>query len=118
MRYLRNVRDGTIYEWSDYLAANKLCVEVTEQEAFPEKFIPTDTLSAARKRQQETKTTLDFSTAEAQIPDQGPQPNHELNADASRNLPPIAGVGAGLAVPVAPAAKAEAPAASDAQPEG
>ena len=39
-RYLRNRRDGTIYHWNEILAENILCEEVTEEEAFPEKFIP------------------------------------------------------------------------------
>ena len=40
MRYLRNTKDGFIYEWNAILAENSLCVEVSEQEAYPEKFIP------------------------------------------------------------------------------
>ena len=39
MRYLRNIKDGFIYEWNEILASNPLCREVTEQEAYPERFI-------------------------------------------------------------------------------
>lgn len=40
MKYLRNRNDGFIYPWNEYLAANPLCEEVTEEQAFPEKFEP------------------------------------------------------------------------------
>lgn len=78
MRYLRNKRDGTIYEWDEILAENALCEEVSEQEAFPEKFIP--------KKQKGRKTGLALETEvipEEEI-DLG---NPDINADASRNLP-------------------------------
>tara|TARA_R110000824_G_scaffold61410_1_gene163301 strand:- start:2238 stop:2612 length:375 start_codon:yes stop_codon:yes gene_type:complete len=39
-RWLRNKRDGTIYGWTQVLANNPLVEEVTEEVAFPEKFIP------------------------------------------------------------------------------
>lgn len=40
MKYLRNRNDGFIYPWNEYLAANPICEEVTEEQAFPEKFEP------------------------------------------------------------------------------
>ena len=39
IRYLRNRVDGFIYEWSAQLAAHPKCEEVTEEEAYPERFI-------------------------------------------------------------------------------
>jgi hypothetical protein len=39
-RYLRNKVDGTIYHWGPILAKNPRCEEVTEEEAFPERFLP------------------------------------------------------------------------------
>lgn len=39
-RYLRHKFDGTIYHWGEILAANPKCEEVTEEEAFPERFLP------------------------------------------------------------------------------
>lgn len=39
-RWLRNRVDGTIYGWDPYLAANPKCEEVTEEQAFPERFRP------------------------------------------------------------------------------
>jgi hypothetical protein len=39
MKYLKNKTDGTIYEWDEILAANPKCEEVTEEEAYPERFL-------------------------------------------------------------------------------
>ena len=39
-RWLKNIKDGEIYGWNEILAANPLTKEVTEEEAFPQKFIP------------------------------------------------------------------------------
>lgn len=75
MRYLRD-RAGTIYEWNEILAANPACTEITEEEAFPEKFIP--------KKQKGRKTGLALETAD--IPEE-PVGNEDVNADASKDLP-------------------------------
>jgi len=78
MRYLRNKRDGTIYEWDAILAENPMCEEVSEQDAFPEKFIP--------KKQKGRKTGLVLETEV--IPEESIDVgNPDINADASRNLP-------------------------------
>lgn len=78
MRYLRNTRDGTIYEWDEILAENAICEEVTEEEAFPEKFIP--------KKQKGRKTGLALET-EGVVEESVEVGNPDINADASRNLP-------------------------------
>jgi hypothetical protein len=78
-RYLRNKKDGFIYDWNPILAENPLCEEVTEEEAFPEKFIP--------KKQRGRKSDLDLATPEEQIPEAPPVTNEEVNAEASRGLP-------------------------------
>ena len=78
-RYLRNRKDGFIYDWNPILAENTLCEEVTEEEAFPEKFIP--------KKQRGRKSDLDLATPEEQIPEAPPITNEEVNAEASRGLP-------------------------------
>lgn len=54
IRYLRNRKDGFIYEWDPILAANILCEEVTEEEAYPERFIP--------KAQKGRKAQVDLTT--------------------------------------------------------
>lgn len=39
IRYLRNKVDGFIYEYDEILAKNAKCEEVSEQEAYPERFV-------------------------------------------------------------------------------
>lgn len=78
-RYLRNKRDGFIYDYTELLAENPMVEEVTEEEAFPEKFIP--------KKQTGRKTALKLETPVEEIPVEPPVVNAELNADASRGLP-------------------------------
>ena len=78
MRYLRD-RNGFVYEWNEILAENPLCEEVTEEEAFPEKFIP--------KKQKGRKSGLKLETPETEIPAEPPYENAELNAEASKGLP-------------------------------
>jgi len=75
-RYLRNTRDGFIYDWNPILAENALCEEVTEEEAFPERFIP--------KAQKGRKAKIDLSTED--IPEEPAVENTELNLEASRGL--------------------------------
>ena len=75
-RFLRNKRDGFIYDWNEILSENSLCEEVTEEEAFPERFIP--------QTQNGRKAKLDLSTGN--IPEEPVVENVELNAEASRGL--------------------------------
>ena len=75
-RYLRNTRDGFIYDWNPILAENALCEEVTEEEAFPENFIP--------KAQKGRKSKIDLSTED--IPEEPAVENTELGIEASRGL--------------------------------
>lgn len=75
-RYLRNIKDGFIYDWNPILAENALCEEVTEEEAFPERFIP--------KAQKGRKPKLDLSTDV--VPEEPAIENAELNTEASRGL--------------------------------
>ena len=75
-RFLRNKRDGFIYDWNPILAENPMCEEVTEEEAFPEKFVP--------KKQKGRKSGLALETDE--IPEEPVVVNEELNIEASRGL--------------------------------
>jgi hypothetical protein len=77
-RYLRNTKDGFIYDWNPILAENILCEEVTEEEAFPENFVP--------KAQKGRKSVLKLDTPDEVIPE-APVGNEELNAEASKGLP-------------------------------
>lgn len=84
MRYLRHKKDGFIYGWHPILAANELCEEISEQEAFPERFVPPHvTLDVVKAKQR--KGALDLSTAS--IPEPPVYTPPELAADASRRLP-------------------------------
>lgn len=80
MRYLRNKNDGFIYEWNEILSKNVLCEEVTEEEAYPERFL-TPSVEKAKRR---TKR-LELSTDD--IPEEPVYTSPELSADASRDLP-------------------------------
>lgn len=80
MRYLRNKNDGFIYEWDEILSKNVLCEEVTEEEAYPERFL-TPSVEKAKRR---TKR-LELSTDD--IPEEPVYTSPELSADASRDLP-------------------------------
>jgi hypothetical protein len=87
MRYLRNKKDGFIYEWHPILAENPLCEEVTEQEAYPERFITPaieEKIEEVVKTRAKRKSKLDLTTEN--IPEQLAFFSEELNADASRGL--------------------------------
>lgn len=73
-RFLRNKKDGFIYDWNPILADNVLVEEVTEEEAYPELFIPK--LQKGRK----SKLELDSDIPEA------PTGNPDLGQDASKGL--------------------------------
>lgn len=76
MRYLRNKKDGFIYDWHPILAENPLCEEVTEEEAYPERFVP--------KAQKGRKSKLALETED--VPEEPAIVNEELNIEASRGL--------------------------------
>jgi hypothetical protein len=80
MQYLRNKNDGFIYEWHPVLAKNPLCEEVTEQEAYPERFMTTS-VEKAKKRTKKIELVADDNLTEPV------NSSAELSADASRNLP-------------------------------
>lgn len=75
MRYLRD-KTGFIYEWNEILAENPDCEEVTEEQAFPEKFIPA--------KQKGRKTGLALETKD--IPEAPVLTNEDLNLEASQGL--------------------------------
>lgn len=62
-RWLRNKRDGTIYGWTQVLANNPLVEEVTEEVAFPEKFIP----KAQKTRASDLKLATDEDSVEEAV---------------------------------------------------
>lgn len=78
-KYIRVRKDGFIYEYNDILAQNPECEVVSEEEAYPERFMP----SHVTKRK--NKNNLDLSTAE--IPEPPVYTPPELAAEASKGLP-------------------------------
>ena len=86
IRYLKSRKDGWIFEWDPILDKNPNLYEVTEEEAYPERFIPTAAIEAvAAKRGRKKRDSVDLFTAE--IPEEPVPTNDALNAEASRGLP-------------------------------
>lgn len=86
IRYLKSRKDGWIYEWDPILDKNPHLYEVTEEEAFPERFIPKAAIEAlAVKRGRKKRESVDLFTAD--IPEAPAVTNDVLNAEASRGLP-------------------------------
>lgn len=85
MKYLRNKVDGTIYEWDEILAKNPKCEEVTEEEAYPERFVKPEMVENVEKVRKRTKKALDLTTAE--VPEPPVYTDPELSAEASKGLP-------------------------------
>lgn len=87
--YIRVKSDGFIYDWNPIMAASPECEEITEQEAFPDRFM---TASAAKKiadlnkpkRGRGPRKGLDLAT---DIPEEPVYTDPELAAEASRGWP-------------------------------
>ena len=75
-KWLRNIKDGEIYGWNAILAESPLTEEVTEEEAFPEKFMT--------KKQRGRPAKVDLKTEE--IPDPKGETPPELAEEASKGL--------------------------------
>lgn len=73
MKYLRHKTKGTIYGWNGYLAEHPNIEEVSEEQAFPEKFAP----KVAKGR----KAKVDLSTDGVFEP-----PQDDLFADLNAEL--------------------------------
>ena len=84
MKYIKNKVDGTIYEWDEILAKNPKCEEVTEEQAYPERFIKEEMNDTVKKVRSRTKTSLSLDTKEIHEPPEFS--NEELNQEASRGL--------------------------------
>ncbi len=79
MRYLKNKVDGFIYEWNEILAKNPKCEEVTEEEAFPERFV-TPAVEKAKRRTKKLDLSGDDNSENT------PYTPPELAEDAARGL--------------------------------
>ena len=74
-RWLRNTKDGEIYGWNQILADNPLTEEVTEEQAFPEKFMT--------KTQKSRKPKVNLKTKEVVKPN---DKSIELREEATRSV--------------------------------
>lgn len=88
IRYLKSRKDGWIFEWDPILANNPNLYEVTEEEAYPERFIPTEVIArveeVAAKKGRKKREPIDLSTDD--IPEEPAYTNEELNAEASKGV--------------------------------
>lgn len=75
MQYLRQREDGFIYEWNEIMAANLKMEEVSEMEAYPERFVK------GGKRKAQVNLNTDDDDLDP------PVDNAVLNASASKGLP-------------------------------
>lgn len=89
--YIRVKKDGFIYDYNEILAKNAECEVVSEEIAYPERFIPVAVahriadavvLPASGKKK---KAALDLSTTD--IPEAPAYTSPELAAEASRGIP-------------------------------
>jgi hypothetical protein len=86
IRYLKSRKDGWIFEWDPILDKNPLLYEVTEEEAYPERFVPVEAVEAvAARRGRPRRQQLDLSTEV--IPEEPAYTNEALNLEASKGLP-------------------------------
>ena len=87
--YIRVKRDGFVYDYNEILAKNPDCEVVTEEVAYPERFVPAHALERVEPVKAARKTTrkaaLDLTTAD--IPEAPPYTSPELAEEASRGLP-------------------------------
>jgi hypothetical protein len=87
--YIRVKKDGFIYDFNPILAKNPDCEVVSEEIAYPERFIPPAAVQrvaeAAKVAGRKKKGALDLSTAD--IPEAPAYTPPELAEEASRGLP-------------------------------
>lgn len=87
--YIRVKKDGFIYDYNERLAVHPSCEVISEQEAFPERFI-TQTVEekiaelVKPKRGRKASKGLDLTT---DIPEEPVYTDPELAAEASRGWP-------------------------------
>lgn len=87
--FIRVKSDGFIYDYNPILAKNPDCEVVSEEVAYPERFIPPAVVQrveeAVKSTGRKKKGALDLTTAD--IPEAPAYTSAELAADASRGLP-------------------------------
>lgn len=83
--YIRVKKDGFIYDYNEILAKNPECEVVSEEVAYPERFMPTEAPKRVATVRKKRGTSLDLSTDD--IPEAPPYTLPELAEEASRGLP-------------------------------
>jgi len=85
--YIRIKKDGFIYEYNEYLAKNPACEVISEEVAYPERFMNIEQAApyAKAKTSKTKKKGLDLSTAD--IPEAPVYTAPELAEEAARGLP-------------------------------
>lgn len=74
-RYLKSTQSGVVFSWNERLAAHPDTVEITEREAFPERFTDVKVKDRAPKVEIKVPTSA---------VEEAPQVSPELLAEASR----------------------------------
>lgn len=87
--YIRVKSDGFIYDYNERMAVHPACEVVTEQEAYPERFITEEVAEKIEeldkpKRGRKPRKGLDLAT---DIPEEPVYTDPELAAEASRGWP-------------------------------
>jgi len=88
--YIRVKKDGFIYDYNEILAKNPGCEAISEELAYPERFIPEHAVERVEEFQKpktirKKKGALDLTTAD--IPEVPPYTSPELAEEASRGMP-------------------------------
>lgn len=87
--YIRVRKDGFIYDFNPILAKNAECEVVSEEIAYPERFIPPAVVQrveeAAKATGRKKKGALDLTTTD--IPEAPAYTPPELAAEASKGMP-------------------------------
>lgn len=83
--YIRVRKDGFIYDYNDILARNPECEVVSEEVAYPERFVNPNAVEEVKAARTRRKAALDLTTTD--IPEPPVYTPPELAADASRGLP-------------------------------
>lgn len=78
--YIRVRKDGTIYDFNEILAKNPDCEVVSEEMAYPERFMP-----EAAKSRPKRKGALNLETTD--IPEPPVYTSPELAAEAAHGMP-------------------------------
>ena len=81
MRYLKSTVNGSIHEWSERLAAHRNVEEITEEQAYPERFVKAEVIEQAPSKKRGRKPLSLSNDTPEEV-----SPNLALEADATRRL--------------------------------